>query len=97
MFDPAQLLLFIVILVLTVLLLVLGIQVFLILRDIRQTIAKANKVLDKTGEITENVSAPISNISQVLMGLKTGATFANLLKKATENREEPLQGKEKNG
>ncbi len=96
MFDPAQLLLFIVILVLTVLLLVLGTQVFLILRDIRHTIAKANKVLDKTGEITENVSAPISSFSQVLMGLKTGATFASLLKKATEDKE-PSQGKEKDG
>lgn len=97
MFDPAQLLLFIVILVLTLLLLILGSQVFLILRDIRQTIAKANKVLDKTGEITENVSAPISNLSQILMGLKTGATFANLLKKATSD-EKPLEGKErKNG
>lgn len=92
MFDPAQLLLFIVILVLTILLVVLGIQVFLILRDVRKTIIKANKVLDKTGEITDSVSAPISNISQLFTGLKTGATIANFIKKAVTEDEGKKHG-----
>jgi uncharacterized protein YoxC len=93
MFDPAQILLFIVILILTILLLVLGIQVFFILRDVRQTIAKANKVLDDTGQITESVSAPLTNISQLVMGLKTGATFANIIKKIAEVDKEDKNGK----
>ena len=82
MFDPAQILLFIVIIILTILLLVLGIQVFFILKDLRQTISKANRVLDNTGEITESVSGPVSSLSSILMGLKTGAKFANFMKKA---------------
>src|SRR5450759_4508350 len=45
MIDPAQTALFIVIIVLTVLLVVLGIQVFFILRELRKTITKVNKVL----------------------------------------------------
>ena len=94
MFDPAKFLLFLVILELTVILVVLGIQVFLILRDLRQTISKANKVLDNTNDITQSVSRPISSLSGVLMGLKNGAKFANFLKKIEEK---PLQGKEKNG
>ena len=49
MIDPAQTALFFVIIVLTILLLVLGVQVFFILRGLRQTIDKANKVLDDTG------------------------------------------------
>jgi len=79
MIDPAQIVLFLVIIVLAVLLVILGIQVFFILRELRQTITKVNKVLDDTGTITESVSGPISNISTLMMGLKTGATFASLL------------------
>lgn len=82
--DPAQTALFLVIIVLTVLLLVLGIQVFFILKELRQTIAKTNKVLDEAGVITESVSGPISSISALAMGLKTGASIANIFKKSTK-------------
>ena len=67
MIDPAQTALFIVIIVLTVLLVILGIQVFFILRELRKTITKVNKVLDYTESITESVSKP-----------KTGATIAKI-------------------
>lgn len=79
MTDPAQTALFLVIIVLTILLLVLGIQVFFILRELRKTIDKANKVLDDTGVITESVSKPISSLSSLAMGLKTGAKLAKIL------------------
>ncbi len=81
MIDPAQTALFLVIIVLTLLLLVLGIQVFFILRELRKTVDKANKVLDDTGVITESVSAPIANLSTLATGIKTGAAIAGLLKK----------------
>lgn len=88
MTDPAQILLFIVIVVLTILLVVLGIQVFFILRDLRKTIMKANKVLDNTGDITQSVSQPLTSFSSILMGLKAGGTIANIIKKATEDKED---------
>jgi predicted PurR-regulated permease PerM len=78
MIDPAQTALFIVIIVLTVLLVVLGVQVFYILRELRKTITKINKVLDYTESITESVSKPIASFSTLAMGLKTGATIAKL-------------------
>lgn len=81
MVDPAQTALFLVIIVLTVLLVGLGIQVFFILSELRKTVSKANKVLDDTGQITESVSRPISSLSSLAMGIKTGATFLNILKK----------------
>ena len=81
MIDPAQTALFLVIIVLTILLVVLGIQVFFILRELRKTIEKANKVLDDTGVITESVSGPISSLSSLAMGLKTGATLAKIMQK----------------
>ena len=79
MTDPAQTTLFLVIIILTILLIVLGIQVFFILRELRKTIDKANKILDDTGVITESVSKPISNFSSLTMGLKTGATIAKII------------------
>lgn len=82
MIDPAQTALFLVIIALTVLLLILGIQVFFILRELRKTLEKANKVLDDTGVITESVSKPISNLSSLTTGLKFGAIIANILKKS---------------
>ncbi len=79
MIDPAQTALFLVIIVLTILLLILGIQVFFILKEFRKTLAKANKVLDDTGLITESVSVPISNLSSVVTGIKAGTALANIL------------------
>lgn len=79
MIDPAQTALFLVVIVLTILLVVLGIQVFFILRELRKTIDKANKVLDDTGTITESVSKPISSLSSLAMGLKAGAKIARIL------------------
>lgn len=88
--DPAQTALFLVIIVLTILLLVLGIQVFFILRELRHTVSKANKVLDDTGIITKSVSGPISSFSSLAMGLKAGSSFMNLLRnKKKKTREEP--------
>jgi anionic cell wall polymer biosynthesis LytR-Cps2A-Psr (LCP) family protein len=79
MIDPAQTILFLVIIILTVLLVVLGIQVFFILRELRKTIDKTNKVLDDTSVITESVSKPLASFSTLAMGLKTGATIAKIL------------------
>ena len=90
MIDPAQTALFIVIIVLTILLLVLGIQVFFILRELRQTINKANKVLDDTGVITESVSGPISSLSSMATGIKAGSVIASFLnrKKSKKRRDD---------
>jgi hypothetical protein len=88
MFDPAQILLFIVIIILTTLLVILGIQVFFILKELRKTIHKANRVLDNTEEITESVSAPISSLSSVLMGIKAGGAVASIIKKISDDKED---------
>ena len=79
--DPAQIILITVIVILTVLLAVLGIQVFFILKEFRKTVFKANKVLDNTNVITQSVSSPISSLSSIATGIKTGISFINIFKK----------------
>lgn len=79
MYDPAQILLFIVVIVLTVFLVILGIQVSLILKDLRKTIIKTNKILDDTEEMTSAVKEPVVGLSGAIMGIKTGSTFLSII------------------
>lgn len=79
--DSAQIILIVVIILLAILLMALGIQVFFILKEFRKTVSKANKVLDNTNLITESVSAPISSMSGIASGIKTGISFINIFKK----------------
>jgi hypothetical protein len=87
MYDPAQILLIVIIIILTIFLIILGIQVSLILRDLRKTISKANKVLDDSAEITEAVKGPIVGLSTAVMGFKAGSTFLNIINKVTKKEQ----------
>jgi hypothetical protein len=82
MVDSVQTVLILVIVILTFLLVVLGIQVFFILKDLRKTLTKANRVLDNANAITENVSGPLSSLSTVLTTVKSGSviTVAKIIK-----------------
>ncbi len=79
--DPAQIILLLVVIVLTLVLVVLGVQAFYVLREFRQTLSKTNRILDTAGQITQNLSNPINTFSSVLTGFRTGSFIANLLKK----------------
>ena len=82
MVDSVQLVLLFVIVVLTVLLVILGVQVFYILRELRNTIKKTNKVLDTANSITENIDGPLSMISSLALGVKGSSllTIARFVK-----------------
>jgi len=82
MIDPVQLVLLLVILVLTILLVILGVQVFLILKELRNTISKTNRVLDNASNITENIEAPLSALSSLALGVKASSfiTVAKFIK-----------------
>lgn len=85
MLEPTQTLLLAVIIILAIILVVLGVQVFFILKDFRKTIKKANKVLDDTGTITGTVSKPVSFLSNAAAPILVSAVSALLnLKKGKE-------------
>ncbi|OGH19028.1 MAG: hypothetical protein A3F31_00950 [Candidatus Levybacteria bacterium RIFCSPHIGHO2_12_FULL_38_12] len=84
MADAAQIILLIVISVLTILLAILGVQVFLILRELRRTVKKANKILDDAGVISQTVSSPLSSLfsfSALSEGVKVGNLLARFFKR----------------
>ena len=88
MVDPVQVVLLVVTLLLTLLLLVLGVQVFFILKEFRQTLFRANKVLENTESITESVSEPMSFVSNLLLSAKSISTISKILKRVRDDGEE---------
>jgi hypothetical protein len=85
MIDPVQAVLLVVIILLTILLLVLGVQVFIILRELKQTISRATKVLQNTESITESVSEPMSLLSNLFLSAKSLSTISKIIKKVKEH------------
>jgi len=67
--ETAQIVLIVVVVVLTAILVAIGIQVYLILKEVRQSVHKMNKILDDTQEISHSVAKPISSLSDSLMGI----------------------------
>jgi len=87
MIDVTQMLLALVILTMTVMLTVIGVQVYFILHEFRNTITKVNKVLDDTGEISESVSRPMGMLSATLMGVKSGSNLMRILTKSDKKEQ----------
>ena len=98
--DTVQLVLLSVIVVLTILLIILGIQVFFILSEFRRTIMKANHILDNADSITQNIQTPISAIAALATGIKASSLITvakfikTLLSRDKENEDHRKHNKE---
>lgn len=66
--DLLQITLIIVLTLLAINLIAVGIYVILVLKDFRETIRKANKVLDNVGDVTGVVSGPVSTLAGIISG-----------------------------
>lgn len=84
MLDITQTLLIVVITVLTILLAVIGVQVFFILRDMRDTVQKTNKILEDTSSMTANFKRPFSSMTSLASGIKTGLEIISMLRERKE-------------
>jgi hypothetical protein len=83
--DTTQVVIIVISCALTALLLILGTQVFFILKEIRRSIQKVNKMLDDTGKVTGSVSDGVVNMSGFINGLKAGVSAIASLKKGEHN------------
>ena len=86
MIDPVQAVLLVVIVLLTVLLMILGVQVFFILKNFRKTVDHLNNVLENTESITESVSQPASMVSDFITNTKSLSVIARLLKASRKSK-----------
>jgi hypothetical protein len=67
--DILQITLLIALIVLTINLTIIGVYVFLVLKEFRETVIKANMVMDDVHDVTDAVSTPIASIAGVVGGL----------------------------
>lgn len=96
--DPIQFVLLAVIVILTLLLITLGIQVFFILSEVRRTVSKTNNILENAESITETVKTPLAAISSLALCFKTSSLLnvAKFMKNLlNQEKDEPKSSNEK--
>lgn len=79
--DPVQLTIILISFTLTILIVVLGIQVWFILGEMRVSLQKMNKMLDDAGKVSGTVSDGVASMSGFMQGIKTGLSMITSLKK----------------
>lgn len=86
MFDT-QIILAIVIVILTLLLTVIGAQVFLILREFQKTIQKMNKMLDDAGTVSGSFAKVLGGVGESLSAISGLAGILGIFKRKSFQKE----------
>lgn len=88
--DPLVIVLVIVCTVLTVLLVVIGVQVFIVLQEFKKTLAKANSILDVLHATAVHTLVPLTSLRGIAQGVRGGLhiveAFTQYLKRHEENQ-----------
>ena len=71
MIDTVQAVLLFVIVLLTILFVVLGIQVFYILRDLRVTLKRTNNILENAENVSNGLSNSFESVTNMFGGAST--------------------------
>lgn len=85
--DIGEILLIFVVIVLTFFLIIVGIQVLFILRDLRSTLSRLNKVLDDAAFITHKIKEPLVSLSGATLILRSLSSFLGVLKESFSSHE----------
>lgn len=90
MTDSTQILLIVIVSILTLLLTIVGVQIFLILVEVKNILKKTKEMLDDAKRLTQAVVEPVEEASSFMMGLKNGFGLVKKIKKilAAEENEE---------
>ena len=84
--EPIQLTIILISVALTILIIILGVQVWFILKEVRTSITKMNKMLDDAGKVSGAVSEGVIGMSGFVNGLKTGiSAITSLIHKKEEH------------
>jgi len=77
--DITQIAIIISLVCVTIIIVIAGIWLILILKELKNTLHKADLILDDTKIITSAVAEPVSSISEFVQGFKNGVSFFNSL------------------
>ena len=82
--DTTQIILLAVIIVLTIFLVVIGFQVFFVLKDLRKTLFRLNRLFDNADDLVGQVKKPIESASNIFTAMTAGVGIAHLLKRGSK-------------
>jgi hypothetical protein len=84
--DVIQIVIISIAFVLTLIVIFMSVQVWYILKEMRTSLHKINKMLDDMGKVTSTVGETATNVSGLLSGFKSGLSiFSGLRKKGEEH------------
>ena len=86
--DVTQTILLAIIIVLAIFLVALGFQVFFVLKDLRKTLTRMNKLFDDANQLVADVKKPVESAGNFVTALTAGAGIAHLLKKSSKGKGE---------
>ncbi|MBI2326806.1 hypothetical protein HYU92_00655 [Candidatus Curtissbacteria bacterium] len=86
--DLTQTITLSVIIVLTIFLVVIGFQVFFVLRDFRKTLFRMNRLLDDADDLITQIKKPIEATGNLLTSAVAGIGIAHFLKRIGKHERE---------
>lgn len=86
--DPVQLTIIIISFMLTLLLVVLGVQVWYILKEMRTSLTKVNSMLDDAKKVTSTVGDSVSGMAGIASGIRAALSVFKVFKKKDKDIEE---------
>ena len=87
MLDAVQIFFIFVVSILTILLVVVGIEVFKLIKEARKTLNKTNKVLDDAQVISTSIATPVEKLSGLIEGLQHGVGVVNFISRLIEKQQ----------
>jgi len=75
--EITQIIIIISLVAITTVIVVSGIWLVKLFKELNITLKKTNEILDDTHLITSSVAKPVSSISEFVMGFKNGFSFFN--------------------
>ena len=82
-----QTVLIVILVILTINLIGVGIYVILILKEFRETVRKANHVLDNVGDVTDVVVNPITSLAGVITGVTQSVNAVKAISSLFDKKE----------
>lgn len=86
--DPVQITIIAISFILTLLLVVLGVQVWYIFKEIRTSFTKMNSMLDDAKKVTSTVGDSVREFSGVASGIRAALSVFKIFRKKTAKEDE---------
>lgn len=84
--DLVQVVIIAIASILTLIVIFMSVQVWYILKEMRMSLRKINKMLDDMGKVTNTVGETATSVSGLLSGFKSGLSiFSGLRKKGNDD------------